>query len=386
MDRGGMGDPYAERGLEHPMHTFHDRIAAVLGMDEFDEDAVLEKVHLVDSDILMLTGSLVDGSGTPSSDFDFYVIARTADERFHRETFPRESHMRYYTSGNRVRESFDYLPATLLGVGVEYWTVQETTEMLDAHTHLYQHMTRRARKASSFARSGIDFRFLSRLTYGLPLQNVGEFNKLTMNLRPNEVAFTAFRTAVGSYPDFRDLAGMWAQKDYETALIAARKLGVDTFRGLTHLYGNTNRNPKYLGRFLARLPDSLSALADQFRQMHAFGVAKAADARDGILTWLDLIDLAFDEIRRARDHVDAFPTRQDFLNLLKRELHETMSWNAEVSNEYCFRAREAEDGLPSLRELLAAMEKRSAVKHRLPLEQWASGQGAPPGENSRPDC
>jgi hypothetical protein len=176
---------------------------------------------------------------------------------------------------------------------------------------------------------------------------------------------------------------MWAQQDYETALIAARKLGADTFRGLTHLYGNTNRNPKYLLRFLSRLPAPLSGLVDRFRQMHVYGVADATAAPDAILIWLDLVDLAFDEIRRVRDEVDAFPSREDFLDLLKSELHETMSWNAEISNEYCFRAREAEDGLPSLRELLAAMERRTAVEHHLPLEQWAAGRIAPTGESSR---
>ncbi|MFC7308236.1 hypothetical protein ACFQVC_28950 [Streptomyces monticola] len=352
-------------------------------MDEFDEEAVLGKIHLVDSDILMLSGSLVDGSGTPSSDFDFSVIAKSKDTRFHRDTFPREAHMRYYTSGERVKASFDYLPGTLLGVDVEYWTVEEISRMLASHAQLYSHLTRRARKSSSFAASSVDFRLLSRLTYGVPLANAAEFEKLTEELRPAEIAYTAFRTSVGSYPDFRDLAGMWAQQDYESALTAARKLGVDTFRGLTHVYGNTNRNPKYLVRFLDRLPVELSELAARFRHLNTYGVHSAADAAEAVLEWLDIIDLAFAEIRRVRDETAAFVTGPEFLALLKSELHETMSWNAEISNEYCFRAREAEHDLPPLRELLSAMETRTAAEHRLPLEQWAAGRAAPPGENNK---
>ncbi|SCL20798.1 hypothetical protein GA0074692_0987 [Micromonospora pallida] len=365
------------------MLSFHEHITTVEGMDDFDEQAVLSKIHLTDSDILVLSGSLVDGSGTPSSDFDFSLIARQPDDRFHRETFPRDQHMRYYTSGDRVKASFDYLPDSLLGVDVEYWTLDEITEMLAAHTRLYSHLCNRARKSSSFAASSVDFRLLSRLTYGVALTNAGEFAKLREVIRPGELAYTAFRTAVGSYPDFRDLAGMWVQRDYESALIAARKLGVDTFRGLTHIYGNTNRNPKYLARFLSRLPESLSGLADEFRQLNAYGVPNASHAQDAILSWLDLIDGAFAEIRRVRDDTESFVSRSDFVDLLKAELHPTMSWNAEISNEYCFRAREAEADVPSLRELLAAMEKRRTVDHGLPLQQWATGRTAPAGENNR---
>ncbi|WP_455410018.1 hypothetical protein [Streptomyces hiroshimensis] len=365
------------------MISFRAHLSAVSGMDDFDEEAVLAKIHLVDGDILMLSGSLVDGSGTPSSDFDFCVMAQSKDGRFHRDTFPRESHMRYYTSGDRVKASFDYLPHSLLGVDVEYWTVQEISDMLAAHAQLYAQLKGRARKSSGFAASAVDFRLLSRLTYGVPLTNPAGFEKIASEVRPGEVAYTAFRTAVGSYPDFRDLAGMWAQDDYESALVAARKLGTDTFRGLTHVYGNTNRNPKYLARFLARLPAPLAGLTARFRRLHAYGPADPGDAPDAVLEWLDLIDLAFAEIRRARDEAEAFVGRQDFLGLLKSELHQTMSWNAELSNEYCFRAREAESGVPSLRELLTAMTARRAAEHRLPLREWAAGRAAPAGENNK---
>ncbi|MFD3677110.1 hypothetical protein [Streptomyces sp. NPDC058613] len=363
------------------MLSFRTHVAAVTGMDDFDEESVLAKIHLADDDILMLSGSLVDGSGTPSSDFDFCVIARSKDERFHRDTFPREQHMRYYTSGDRVKASFDYLPHSLLGVDVEYWTVEEVSALLASHARLYAQMRTRARKSSGFAASAVDFRVLSRLTYGVPLTNAAAFGELAAAVRPGEVAYTAFRAAVGSYPDFRDLAGMWAQGDHASALIAARKLGVDTFRGLTHVHGNTNRNPKYLDRFLARLPLP-AELTRRFDELNAFG-AGAQDAADTVLEWLDLIDLAFAEIRAGREKAAAFVGRADFLGLLKEELHENMTWNAEISNEYCFRAREAEPGLPSLRELLSAMTARGAAPHHLPLQEWAKGRTAPAGENNK---
>ncbi|MGW0521482.1 nucleotidyltransferase domain-containing protein [Crossiella sp. NPDC003009] len=365
------------------MHSFRKHVSVVPGMDEFDEQAISEKIHLVDSDILVLGGSLVDGSGTPSSDFDFCVIAREADGRFHRDTFPKEAHMRFYTSGDRVKASFDYLPESLLGVDVEYWTVAQIEHMLDSHDKLYDHMVNRARKSSSFAAASVDFRLMSRLSYGVALQNAEEFERIRAGIHRDQLAFTAYRTAIGSYPDFRDLAGMWAQQDYETALVAARKLGVDTFRGLTHAYGNTNRNPKYLSRFLTRLPDSLSALSQRFRHLNAYGIGDPADAPEAILTWLDLIDAAYAEIRLRREQVADFPSRARFLELLRGELHETMSWNAEIDNEYCFRAREAEDGLPPLRELLTVMERRGSTEHHLPLREWASGQSAPAGENNK---
>ncbi|PRY37504.1 nucleotidyltransferase domain-containing protein [Umezawaea tangerina] len=366
------------------MPTFRHHIATgIPGVGDFDEDAVLAKVHLAEGDVLVLSGSLVDGSGTPSSDFDFCVIVDEADERFHRETFPRTEHMRFYTSGDRVKASFDYLPDSLLGVDAEYRTADEIRDMLAAHRKLYRHLTTRARKSSGFASSAVDFRLLSRLTYGVPLLNAGAFAEITADLVPGEVCYTAFRTAVGSYPDFRDLAGMWVQQDYETALVAARKLGVDCFRGLTHAHGNTNRNPKYLGRFLDRLPEHLSDLTTRFRGLYAYGVADPADAPEAILTWLDLIDLACAEIRRVRDDAPSFVSRDDFLDLLKGELHETMSWSPEISNEYCFRAREATGDVPSLRELLAAMEKCGAADHGLPLREWAAGRTAPAGENNK---
>jgi len=173
--------------------------------------------------------------------------------------------MRYYTYGERVKESFDYLPDSLLGVNAEYWTQAEVRDLLAAHHRLYEYMVQRARKSSAFGATKVDFRILSRLTYAVPLVGTETFAALTEDLHIGEVCYTAFRTAVGSYPDFRDFAGMYAQGDHEIALVAARKLGTDTVRGLTHLFGNTNRNPKYLRRFVGRLPDELDDLAERFR-------------------------------------------------------------------------------------------------------------------------
>jgi hypothetical protein len=364
------------------VRAIRSHLALVKGLDTFSEHAVWEKIHLRDTDSLLLSGSLVDGSGTPTSDLDFCVIALESDDRFDRETFPRHAHMRYYTSGNKVKASFDYQPDILLGVDVEYKTSAEIHAMLDAHDSLYAHMQSRARKSSSYTKSSIDFRLLSRLTYGVVIQDF-EFDSIRIRVKADEVAFTAYRTAIGSFPDFRDLVGMIAQEDYVTASVAARKLATDTFRGLTHVYGNTNRNPKYLTRFLERLPSSLGELYGRFLELYAWGDTNERDRRESVLAWLDLIDEAYDEIRRVRDHTPAFNSREDFIELLKSEFHEDMGWNAEISNEYCFRAREAVEGLPSLRDLVDAMVERSAVAHSLPLRQWSVGRSAPTGENNK---
>jgi hypothetical protein len=362
--------------------SIRSHVAPVRGLDPIPEDAVWRKIHLRDTDTLVLSGSLVDGSGTPSSDLDFCVIAEEADDRFDRQTFPRHEHMRYYTSGSRVKGSFDYLPDSLLGVDVEYRTIAEVLAMLDAHDSLYAHLRSRARKSSSFASTPIDFRLISRLTYGVVLQDRG-FEAVRKRVNAQEIAFTAFRTAVGSYPDFRDLVGMLAQGDHESAGTAVAKLATDTFRGLTHLHGNTNRNPKYLVRFLDRLPASLQDLASRYRGLGNPVGAGESDALENVFASLDLIDEVYEEIRGSRDSTPAFNSREKFLALLTAELHQDMQWNAEISNEYCFRAREAVDGLPSLRELATAMMDRKAASHSLSLQQWAADRPAPCGEDNK---
>lgn len=360
-------------------------LAPVAALDAYSDVDVLAKLHVRDDDVLLISGSLVDGSGTPSSDFDFCVIAPEADDRFARDTFPREEHMRFYTHGDRVKESFDYLPASLLGVNAEYWTQTEIRDMLDAHHRLYGYMTQRARKSSSFAASKVDFRMLSRLCYAVPLLNAEIFEEVTSALDVGEVCYTAFRTAVGSYPDFRDFAGMWAQGDHELALIAARKLAADTVRGLTHLHGNTNRNPKYLRRFVGRLPSEIDGLADRFRQMQIGDLALHGDAQSACLAWVDLVDEAYAAIRAGRAAHPRFPTSDQFMDQLKAELHGSLSWNAEISNEYAFRAREAIDGMPTLRELLGALAGREAAPSPLPLREWAASNPTPRGENNQTD-
>jgi hypothetical protein len=360
-------------------------LAPVPGLDGFADADVLAKVHFRADDVLLISGSLVDGSGTPSSDFDFCVIAPEQDDRFIRDTFPRGAHMRFYTHGERVKESFDYLPESLLGVNVEYWTQAEIRDLLDSHRRLYNYMTQRARKSSSFAAYKVDFRMLSRLCYAVPLLNAEVFEEITTELDLGEVCYTAFRTAVGSYPDFRDFAGMWAQGDYELALMAVRKLAGDTVRGLTHLHGNTNRNPKYLRRFVDRLPDELADLADRFRRMQVGDVVLCGDARSACLEWLVLIDEAYAAIRMGRDEQPRFTSSEQFMTQLRAELHSSLAWNAEISNEYSFRAREAVEGMPNLRELLEALTKRGAAPSPLPLQQWAADNEVPLGENNQTD-
>jgi hypothetical protein len=226
---------------------------------------------------------------------------------------------------------------------------------------------------------------LSRVCYAVPLQHADRFEPFRSRINRGQVGYTAYRTSVGSYPDFRDLGGMWAQGDYATGLLAVRKLGIDTVRGLTHLFGNTNRNPKYLGRFMQRLPRDLDDFRDRFLALHTRDVVVSGTEREAILRWLDLVDDAYKIIRETRDRVPAFPTCNEFLAVMRNELHGELEWTAELVNEYAFRAREAVSDEPTLRELLSAMTERRAATSSLPLRTWAAGRPVPHGEDNKSD-
>ena len=172
-------------------------MATVPGLDAFDDTEILAKVHVRPDDILLLSlaGRRLRHADV---DFDFCVVAQEKDDRFFRATFPRKQHMRFYTSADRVKESFDYLPGSAIGVNVEYWTLDEMTEMLDAHHRLYAHMRGRARKSSSFAGSRVDFRMLSRVCYARPLHNADAFGPVLARIDRGQVGYTASGATCGT--------------------------------------------------------------------------------------------------------------------------------------------------------------------------------------------
>lgn len=365
------------------MFDFRQHISNVLGVGDFDPRAITEKIHLRPTDILLLSGSLVEGTGTPTSDFDFCIVSDEPDDRFRSGTFPHCAHMRFYTSGERVTASFDYLRDSLLGVDVEYRTGAEIREAIERHRTLYEHLRQRARKSSSFGSTGVDYRLLSRLSYAVPLQNAEKFAQLTADLNVEQICYAAFRTSVGSFPDFRDITGAWIQQDYATALALVRKLAGDHVRGLTHMHGNTNRNPKYLSRYVQRLPPRFASFIAEFHKLYEDDVRQAGSPKDAVLRWLDLVDDVYGWIRRERDQFTAFPTRADFLAALRRELHSEMEWHGEIDREYAFRAREVIDGLPRLADMIRDTPGIRSGEAGLPFRAWAAqNTDVPRGENN----
>lgn len=361
-------------------------VCPVVSEINFRDVDVFKRILLKEADILVLSGSLIEGFGTPTSDFDFCVIAQAEDERFHRESFDKDRNLRFYTSGDRVKASFDYLEGCKLGVDVEYRTLAEIEGMINRLDEFYHYLYRRARKYSSFAPTGIDFRLLARLTYAEPMQNEGAFKRIRERLNIDKICYCLYRTAVGSYPDFRDIVGFWDRGDYVSALLQARKFATDNFRGLTHLMGNTNTNVKYLTSYAGKyLVDNLSDLREQFRVLTISDMTLAGSEKQATLAWMSLVEQVFQAISNVRAGLSFMPSAKQFIASIKKEINPKAVWHEEVSLEYVFRLKEVRSDLPTVKSLLELGCEALEENHKSLIKDWfAEVESYGNGEDQRP--
>ena len=225
---------------------------------------LLGRSRATDQDVVVLSGTLLEGFGNFYSDLDLYVIS---DELPHKG--PDTPAMLVIREDGCVRRINDTLEdsANIL-LDVQYYTFSELGTLARSLRTLYQE----SRQSTQIYRKTLhheDEDLIHKLLTGKVLQDgTGEF--LARRIFDSGMfCFLKYRNEVGGYAEFRDLVGSWAAGDLDTCIYNTRGYLVSQLSGMMFLAGSTNPRPKWFVRRLASLP------------------ATYADIKGGVMSWIE---------------------------------------------------------------------------------------------------
>ncbi|KVN25989.1 hypothetical protein WJ63_15145 [Burkholderia pyrrocinia] len=253
-------------------------------------------------DIIVLSGTLIEGIGTIHSDFDVCVVS---DRSVQTAQFDVKHHNWVLTdklaqaadSVATVRQVHNYLGADGLHIDAEYFSRAEIDHLFERVDQYYQ----RALSGTRVIRDHLaapELRFLHRLYTGVPVQSGRGYAALMTQTHKAHLCYVLYRFLASEYGELKDVMGAWHAGKFDMAYEQMREILIAHLRGITHLSGSTNFNRKWLYALTARLTGAARDAVERARRL-LFQGAPTDDARRAfVLDACDALDDLFTEIRR----------------------------------------------------------------------------------------
>jgi hypothetical protein len=307
--------------------------------------SLMRHVHAQPDDLVVIAGSLIEGIGNWTSDFDIYVFADTR-----RTEFPAAEHHRRYNSKEKVG-TFDFMDDFSFSVDVYYHSYAELEDLTATMRLQYQQRMKRTKIAAADLPK-YHQKLAHRLFDSLIVQGEQRLVVALAGLTRVQYGYVAYRQYACSYPDFRDIVGSWRLPDLDTCVYQARHFLRWQMMAFTHLNGNVNMNEKWVFQLAKRLPTQYAALAERFIQTTLGACATDSEKRAVVIECLDVCDLLFEAARPILNRNPDFLPCDLAMALTRTEREGYSRWHTEVGLEFAFRSRLFSDGLPPLRDFL----------------------------------
>jgi hypothetical protein len=253
---------------------------------------LLSRSRAKEGDVVVLSGTLLEGFGNLHSDLDLYVIG---------DRLPKKSPGVPVTlvvrEDGRVRRINETLPiSTNILLDVQYYTFRELDTLARSLNTLYQESRLNTR---IFRRSlhHEDEDLIHKLLTGTILQDANHSFDPRQIFDPGKFCFLKYRNEVGGYAEFRDLVGSWTAEDLDTCLYNIRSYLISQVSGMMFLAGSTNPRPKWFVRKLATLDAAYAELRTGVMDWMSSERRTEQQKREAVVKACDLIDLAYAHAR-----------------------------------------------------------------------------------------
>ena len=240
------------------------RIELLKGRIVVNPSELLSRSRATDGDIVVLSGTLLEGFGNSYSDLDLYVIGEHLPTQG--PDVPASQVLREDGRVRRVNETLKSSSNVLLDI--QYYTFQELETLSRSLNALY-HESRLGTRIFRKTLHQDDEDLIHKLLTGTILQDASGSFDARKYFDPATFCFLKYRNEVGGYEEFRDLIGSWMAGDLDTCLYNTRAYLVSQVTGMMFLAGSTNPRPKWFIR-------KLTALRPEY-----------AELKDGILFWMN---------------------------------------------------------------------------------------------------
>jgi hypothetical protein len=313
------------------------------GRIRLDATDLLSHGRTESRDVVVLSGTLLEGIGNLYSDLDLYIIAEELPLKG-----PAGLSMQVVREDGRVRRLNEILEsAANIVLDVQYYTFRELATLARSLNELYAESKRNTRIFRKTLHPD-DEDLIHKLLTGTTLQDpTGCFNARAI-FDTGKFCFLKYRNEVCGYAEFRDLVGSWTDRDLDSCLYNIRSYLISQVSGMMFLAGNSNPRPKWFLRRLASLGDEYLELRERIMAwMHC---ARHTDLqkREAVETACDLIDMTYILARELLGKNALYYSAEEALALTEREFAERATHDREMAEEFQLLRRMFSNSMPPL--------------------------------------
>ena len=299
-----------------------------------DAEELLRHSRAAEGDVVVLSGTLLEGFGNLYSDLDLYVIGDELPTQG-----PDVPAVLVVREDGRVRRINETLgDAAHILLDVQYYTFRELDTLARSLSALYQesrHSTRIFRRTLHHE----DEDLIHKLLTGKVLREGTSGFDASKTFEPGTFCFLKYRNEVGGYEEFRDLVGSWSAGDLDTCLYNTRGYLVSQVSGMMFLAGSTNPRPKWFVKRLASLGPEYSDLRDGVMSWMYSERRTPSQKREGVAAACNLIDATYMHARMLLDTNPRYFRAIEALELTEREFSERPVRDQDTMAEWQLRRR-----------------------------------------------
>lgn len=304
--------------------------------DAIDPGFIGLHTYATPRDVVLVSGTLIEGIGNKFSDIDVYVLCERRPKV--RDIHP-DRHMRTLTVGRQIVDA-DYAaqaahaeeevliiqaetPRDCVKLDVEFKTFREVAALADQVRSIFDY-ARCHLLLLTVQMPERDKMFLHRLHFCRVLQGEATYRQIVNTIHYDRYTYLLYRWIGADYSIFLDIIGAAAAGEWLRALEMARSNALQQTLAYLHLVGLSNFDPKWLITYLdaAVLQGSFDrALLETFRSLYCLQdvdcrqtaslqryVERALDYADTVLNLSRdplLRNPALPDLRQARRLIDA---------------------------------------------------------------------------------
>jgi hypothetical protein len=334
------------------MQQIPHRIELLGGRVVVDPYELLARSRGTEEDVVVLSGTLLEGFGNLYSDLDLYVIGEKLPTK--ESDVPATLVIREDGCVRRVNETLEDADDLLLDV--QYYTFHELDTLARSLYSLYAE----SRQSTGIYRKTLhheDEDLIHKLLTGEILQDgTGEFDTRT-RFDPGMFCFLKYRNEVGGYAEFRDLVGSWTAGDLDSCIYNTRGYLVSQVSGMMFLAGSTNPRPKWFVRRLGALHSEYADLKSGVISWMHSAHRTEQQKRHAVESACELIDLTYQHARALLGSNPRYFSAEEALELTEREFAGRAVHDKDTKAEWQLRRRmfaQAE------RPLMAEIQRQSS--------------------------
>jgi hypothetical protein len=313
-----------------------DYVDILNGTVRVTRESILAKAHYKSEDIVLLSGTLIEGIGNAHSDLDCLVICNRRpriSELKRTNALVADAAYAPLTQDGEVHNTTDYFGRSSIHIDFDYITFEEIAELLARIETLYRDLREDQRILFDPLLGTKETRIFHRLVIARAVRNAAAFAPLRCRLPIHAFCYIAFRECLPDYYTFKDVQGAWNAGEYWMARDIARGMTIRHTQAYLHLLLETNRNAKWLYANTRKHSSAEFLLDRKFQAIMSIGAEHEEECRDHIIRMLAFMDELYARTPALVENRPEFPRVAAAAEALEKEFLARRDTNHVLSRE-----------------------------------------------------